>query len=349
MILKRRPDIDRFLAAPGPAFRAALIHGPEAGVARETAARLAAAATARPDDPFDVALIAAADLDDEGSLEAELMAISMMGGRRLVRLRLDGDRPQAEALAAKALEGHLAGAFNPEAFFLIEAGALKPASALRRTAERAEGCAVIACYADEPGDVARLTREALAAEGAHLSAEALELFVSRMPQDRGVIRQEIERLVLFLGPGAARPATAAELDGFLGVEPEASLAQAAIDAFGGRTGEACANLRRAAQEGESGPAAVRAVGAHLARLRRMRGLAEGGAGLAEAAKASGVFWKNEREFIRQARAWGEKDLDRVQAATLGADKACKTAGAPDDLLAQRLALTIASHARRLGL
>jgi len=349
MILKRPADIERFLTAPGPAVRAALIYGPESGIARERAGILAAAVTARPDDPFDVALLNEADFVEDGRLETELMAISMMGGRRLVKLRLGGDPGRSEGAAASALQQHLAGDFNPEAFLLIEAGALKAGSALRKTAERADGCAVLPCYEDEPGDVARLVREGLAIDGVGLTTAALELFVSRLPHDRGVIRQEIERLILFLGPSSGRIADASDLAGFFGVEPEASLAQAAIDAFGGRVGGAHANLRRAMQEGESGPAAVRAVGAHLNRLRRVISLHAAGASLSEAARSSGVFWKSEREFLRQARAWSRAELDRVQTAVLQADKACKHTGAPDDLLAQRLALSVAGQARRFGL
>jgi len=71
--------------------------------------------------------------------------------------------------------------------------------------------------------------------------------------------------------------------------------------------------------------------------------------LAEAAKAAGVFWKNEREFLRQARAWTLEHLLALHPEVLAADLACKTAGAPDQLLAERLALTIAGRARRLGL
>jgi DNA polymerase-3 subunit delta len=74
-----------------------------------------------------------------------------------------------------------------------------------------------------------------------------------------------------------------------------------------------------------------------------------GAGAQEAAKASGVFWKSEREFLRQARAWTLPLLDEVQPEVLGADKACKTSGSPDHLIAERLALTIAGRARRIGL
>jgi DNA polymerase-3 subunit delta len=350
MLLNRRPDVERFLKSPGKEFRAAVIHGRDLGGVRERAQQLAAAATAHPDDPFDVALLTEADLDSEaGRLEGELAALSLMGGRRLVRLRLSGDKPSADKAAADALTAHLAGDLNPEAFFLVEAGALGRESGLRKVGEKAPGCAVIPCYEDEPGDLARMAREALAADKVSLNAEALDLFVSRLPRERGVARREIERLALFLGPGSGRLATAADLQDFLGVEPEASLLDAAADAFGGRLGAAHAGLRRAAQEGDAGPAAVRAMGLHLARLRRTITLHNAGAGLQEAAKASGVFWKQEREFLRQARSWKLSDLDTLQADLLSADLACKQTGSPDRLIAERLALTIAGKARRLGL
>ena len=170
-----------------------------------------------------------------------------------------------------------------------------------------------------------------------------------MPKERGVARQEIERLALYLGPGRGVTATPTDLEPFLGVEPEASLGDAANDAFGGRLAEAQAGLRRAAQEGGSGPAAVRMMSLHLALLRRILTLAKGGAGLQEAAKAARVFWKQEREVLRQARTWTLEELDRIQPEILGADRLCKTAGSPDQLIAERLALAVASRARRLGL
>ncbi|MGH6970269.1 MAG: DNA polymerase III subunit delta, partial [Caulobacteraceae bacterium] len=216
-------------------------------------------------------------------------------------------------------------------------------------AEKSQGAAAIPCYEDEIGDLARLTRESLAKDHVSLSPDALDVFVRRLPHERGVARREIERLALFLGPGSGAAGSAADLEDFLGVEPEASLSDAAQDAFGGRLAAAQAGLRRAAQEGEGGPAAVRAMSQHLARLRRTATLREAGAELAEAAKAAGVFWKNEREFLRQARAWSLVALSEVQPELLAADRACKQTGAPDRLIAERLALAIAARARRLGL
>ena len=228
--------------------------------------------------------------------------------------------------AAEALKAHAEGAFNPDAFFLIEAGALGRESGLRRAAEQAKTAAAIPCYEDEPGDVARLVREALAKEQVGLTAEALQLFVERLPRERGVARQEIERLALYLGPGSGKVASPQDLEAHLGVEPEASLADAAALAFGGRLGPAQAALRRARAEGEGGPAAVRALGMHLHRLRQVLILHRSGAALPEAAKAAGVFWKNEREFLRQARAWTLEALDTVQPEVLEADRGCKRTG-----------------------
>ena len=350
MILAKRPDVERFLKAPPAEVRAAVIWGRDRGGVRERADALAGKLVPRPDDPFDVALLTEADLDgDAARLGDELSAISMMGGRRLVRLKLTGDKASADRAAAEALKTHAEGGFNAEAFFLIEAGALDRGSNLRKAAEAAKAAVSIPVYEDETGDVARMVREALAADQISLAADALELFVARLPRERGVARQEIERLALYIGPGHGRTATAADLTGFLGVEPEASLSDAALDAFGGRAAQAHAALRRARAEGETGPAVVRALGMHLNRLRRAAILSGAGASPAEAAKASGVFWKQEREFLRQLRAWRTSELDQVQPDVLDADRACKTAGSPDALIAERLALSIAARARRLGL
>jgi DNA polymerase-3 subunit delta len=349
VILSKRAEVDRFLSAPAPETRAAVIYGRDRAIVRERADVIAGKIAVRPDDPFDVAVVTEGDIDGNAArLFDELAALSLMGGRRLVRLRLD-DKPAADRAAAEALKAHLDGQLNPDAFFLVEAGALGRESTLRKEAEKASGAAVIPCYEDEAGDVARMIREGLAKDKVGLTNEALELLRARLPHERGVARQEIERLALYLGPGSGVTATPADLEGFLGVEPEASLSDAAIDAFGGRIAQAQAGLRRAAQEGEGGPAAVRAMSLHLGRLRRTLTLVKSGAGAQEAAKASGVFWKNEREFLRQARAWTLPLIDDVQAELLAADRACKSSGAPDQLIAERMALTIAGRARRLGL
>jgi DNA polymerase-3 subunit delta len=357
MLLNRRPEIDRFLSAPGRTVRAAIIHGRDHGVVRERAETLAKAATDRPDDPFDVARLTQGDIaQDDSRLEGELVAVSMMGGRRLIRLQLSEDvggaeRTRVERITAEALGRHLAGELNPEALLLIESPALRGDSPLLKIGKDAPACAVIPCYEDEPGELKLMVRTALAAEGLSLTADALDLFVSRLPRDRGVARQEIERLTLYLGPGAPGQPGPDQLAAFLGVEPEASLGEAALHAFGGRLGAAHAELRRAAQEGEGGIAAVRALSLHLGKLRRVATAKAAGAAPQAAVRTAGVFWKSEREVLRQAGAWTLAELAGPQGDILEVEMACKRRGsrAPDQLLAERLAFGIAGRARKLGL
>jgi DNA polymerase-3 subunit delta len=350
MILAKRPEIDRFLARPDAGVRAVVIHGKDRSGVAERATVLCKAITPDLNDPFNVTVLTDSDIDgDERRLEEALTALSMIGGRRLVRVRLGGEKSAVDKALAAALKVHAEGGYNPDAMLVVEAGALDRNSAMRKAAEASKAAVAIACYEDETGDVARMTREALGAEKVGLTTDALERFVSRLPRERGLMRQEIERLVLYIGPGSGRQIDVAELEAHLGVEPDASLQDAALQAFGGRPAPAQAGLRRALAEGESAVMAVRLASMHLGKLRRINVLQEAGAGSKEAAKSAGVFWKQEAEILRQARAWRLEDIDRVQDSVNAADIATKTTGMPEHLIAERLLLEISARAKRLGL
>lgn len=350
MILSKRPEIERFLKSPDPAVRAVVLHGRDRSGVAERADVLCRTITPDLNDPFNVSLMGDGDAEaGDGRLEDALSALSMIGGRRLVRVRLTADRAVADKALAVALKAHLEGRFNPDAMLVVEAGALGRDSALRKAAEAAPTAVAVACYEDEAGDVARMTREALAADKVGLTAEALDHFVGRLPRERGLMRQEIERLALFIGPGSGRSIDVAELEAHLGVEADASLQEAAQQAFGGKAGPAQAGLRRAFAEGEGAVPALRAVGRQLQTLIRIQSLVAAGAGAKEAAKSAGVFWKQEAEVLRQLRAWSPEALDAVMDSLNAAELACRSTGSPDLLIAERLLLEIAARARRLGL
>ncbi len=350
MILAKRPEIDRFLAKPEPGIRAVVIHGKDRSGVAERAQVLCKAITPDLNDPFNVTVLTDSDIDgDEARLEEALTALSMIGGRRLIRVRLGGDKASVDKMLAGVLKTHGDGGYNPDAMLVVEAGALGRDSALRKAAEAGKGSVGIVCYEDETGDVARMTREALAADKVGLTSDALERFVGRLPRERGLMRQEIERLALYIGPGSGRSIDVEELDAHLGVEPDASLQDAALQAFGGRPAPSQAGLRRALAEGESAVMAVRQASIHLGKLRRINVLQGAGAGAKEAAKAAGVFWKQEAEMLRQARSWRLEELDLVQDSVNVADVATKTTGLPEALIAERLLLEIAARAKRLGL
>ncbi|HEX7798702.1 MAG TPA: DNA polymerase III subunit delta, partial [Asticcacaulis sp.] len=314
MKLAKRAEIDAFFAKPPSAVLGALIYGKDRSQVIERATGLAKQIVPDINDPFNVSVLTDSDIDaDPARLEGELQALSMMGGRRLVRLKFFSEKASLDKAVAAALKAHAAGEFNRDAFIVIEAGALGGDSALRRLADADKALVSVACYEDETGDVVRMARETLSANGVALTTAAMDIFAQRLPKERGIARQEIERLILFIGPGSHKTLNETELLDFLGVEPEASLFKAAQDAFGGRMKPAQAGLRRAFAEGEGGADALRALSLHYNKLKLLKSLLEKGMGTKEAARAAGVFWKDENDLLRQAQAWRFDALDALAA------------------------------------
>ena len=176
---------------PPKSLRAALLFGPDAGLVQERAERLMKSVVPDLSDAFNVADLSEALLDDDPArLADEAAAISMMGGRRVVRVRGAGNG------LAPLFETFLD---DPpgDALVVVEAGDLSKGAALRKLFEDDEAAAAIPCYADTARSLEELVRDALRAEGLSIAPDALADAVSRLGSDRGVSRRELEKLALY--------------------------------------------------------------------------------------------------------------------------------------------------------
>src|SRR5579862_793526 len=141
MIVKSS-DADRYAAKPPKDLVAALVFGPDTGLVRERAETLMKSVVDDLSDAFRVS-----DLDDSAlsadpaRLADEAAAISMMGGRRVVRVRGAGNNLTA------LMEGFLE---DPpgDALVVLEGGDLSKGTGLRKLFEEDDKAAAIACYAD---------------------------------------------------------------------------------------------------------------------------------------------------------------------------------------------------------
>ena len=96
---------DAFAAAPPEDIRGLLIYGPDLGLVRERAETATKAIAGDLSDPFNVVEFTPSTLRDEPSrLTDEACALSMMGGRRVVRLR-DADAVAGAATDALTANG----------------------------------------------------------------------------------------------------------------------------------------------------------------------------------------------------------------------------------------------------
>jgi hypothetical protein len=179
---------DSFAAAPPGDIRAILIYGPDLGLVRERAEAAAIAVAGSLSDPFNTVEFTPAALKDEPSrLTDEACALSMMGGRRVVRLRDATDGVTGAATDALASNG--------EALVIIEAGDLNPRSKLRALFEKADGAAAIACYMDEGPGLDDLVRKTLGDAGMTAGRDVVSWIAGNLGSDRMVSRMELEKLV----------------------------------------------------------------------------------------------------------------------------------------------------------
>lgn len=335
-------QIERFLARPdgrvpeGP-VRAVLVYGPDQGLVRERADAIMRWAVSDLGDPFRVAELAGAALRSAPArLLDELLARSLTGGRRAVRVR-DATDALAEVMRAALDDAAAAGA----TLLVVEAGELGPRSSLRSLFEKAEAAAALPCYTDDPAAIARLVRQGLSAQGATIDADALAWVVDRLGVDRIATRGEIEKLALFASDGGT--ITFADAVTLCGDAAAATLEDIAFMAASGDAAGVEKLLARAINEGASAIAVLRSVARHFERLHAVGGGIAAGqsAEAAIGALRPPPFFKVRDVFRAQLRRWPPRRAARALARLIDAEVACKSGGVPADALCGHVLLAIA--------
>ena len=193
MIIKGK-GIDQLTSGGAQKYRAVLFFGPDEGRVRECATLSARSIVEDLTDPFRVASLDGADLkSDPALLSAEAAAISMTGGRRVVRLRNLGD---SSAASFEEFLQHPVG----DSLLVCEAGELSKTSKLRKLFESSPICAIAACYEDNPEDLEALIIRHLKQNGLDITSDAKAHLLLCLGEDRLATRQELDKLVLYMMP-----------------------------------------------------------------------------------------------------------------------------------------------------
>lgn len=186
-----KKDVDRFIDAPPPQVFLFLLHGPDSGLVRERALRLAANRVDDRRDPFQfIEMSGDAVAADPLILLDEANSVPMFGGRRAILVEL------AKSIAP-ALEKLLA-APPQDCSVIVTAGALKWDAALRKLVEGAKFGAAIECQADSEQDIKALIGTTLREAGLQASPEALGLLQAALGEDRLMSRAELAKLVTYM-------------------------------------------------------------------------------------------------------------------------------------------------------
>jgi DNA polymerase-3 subunit delta len=321
-----------FLRKPG-SCRVVLLFGEDEGLIRERARELTHGVTGSLNDPFRVA-----ELDREGwaQIAEEMSALSLIGGRRVVRVREVTDAVTDPVRAALRGAG--------EALLVLEAPGLGKGK-LRTLIEAAPDAAAIACYREEGRALQDLIRTVLAESGASADADALTWLAESVGGDRAVVRGEVEKLALLAGAGGRIDLEIARASAgdAAGTSADAGL----VSATRGDAAAADKEVEAALGEGLATIALLRMALNHLQRLHQARLHMQDGISAADAIRSlrPPVFYKAVGGMTASLALWSVENLARAIDELRLVEIACKQTGSRQELLVRRFLAGIARQAQ----
>ena len=352
MVKARASDVRANLAKLEPRFIAVLVYGRDEGMVRERAQILARQIVEDVNDPFSAIRLDADEVKRDPALVAdELAAMSMMGGRRLVRLERAADAVATSVETALDLVSteSMAGA-EVGNFLLVTAGELAAGSKLRKLFERSRIALAMPCYGDEAGDVEALVRAALATGNVTIEPAAMSFLTGNLGGDRLATRNELDKLMLYMKGREPARVTLEDAVACIGDSAGMALGDIAAAVTGGDVRQLDLLFERAETRAESPVAILRAVSRRMVQCNLVCGLMEEGLGCGEAVNRlkPKLFFKDSDLFRTQAPAWRRKNAARALDILGEAEGQCKSTGLPDRAIAMRACMRIAASIQPRG-
>lgn len=340
MVALKAASLNRLLKTLNPACRTVLVYGPDAGLVSERAAVLARHFAGR--NPTDAEIVRLGDRDlaeDAGRLEVELRTLPMFATAKVVRLDAG---PRLDVPSLKALLGE-----PLAASLIIEAGALRPDSGLRKLFESHAVATAIPCYSDEH-TIPDLIDEELERAGLKIDPESRAYLAARLGADQALSRSEIAKLALY-ATGKGRIGED-DIDAIVGDSAEIAVESFVYEVSGGDRRGALRELHRLAAGGTDPQSALSALGRHFAQLYRVAAAQAAGASTEQAMRQlrPRPHFKRERDFLAHSKRLGPRRLLEAMPLIQDAIKHARLNTELEQALAERLvlALTLTAHGER---
>jgi len=340
-------DIAAQIKTLNPAYRAVLIYGRDEGLVRERADTIARQVVDDLRDPFLVAHVSPDQLKSAPYLLAdEAAAISMMGGRRVIRV--DG----AGETVTEAAKSFLANAIG-DGLVIITAGNIRATSALVKLFNVAKNAAAMACYEDDQSNLQSLIFEVLGQYSLRAEPAAVAYLQVNLGSDRMVSRGELEKLALYMGAGkgpdrdSGGTVSLAAARACVGDSGTLTLDMIAAATTGGDLTILDETIFKAFNRGENAIPILRNLARRLQKLHLIRGRMDQGipADKAVMAVVYSPYSPERKSLMAQLGKWSTAKLGNALDIVMAAEADCKITGLPAEAICARACLRIANAAR----
>ncbi|MBF0097815.1 MAG: DNA polymerase III subunit delta [Magnetococcales bacterium] len=298
---------------------AVLLFGQDQGLIHAALASLRQATFQEEQADFNLENFFGGDLNIERLLNS-CQSYPFMAARRLVILK---DADQMNSGQVQALLHYLKRP-SPSTLLLVLAGNLELQHALRKAFDQHESAWSIPFYALEGRELRQWLVSQLQQEGFQVEGDALQFLCDHLAGDTRNSRQELEKLILFMGE--QRHIRLEDVLAMVGETTTQSSFGLAAAMTAGQSGAALAILDKLLESGEE-PIAL--LGVISQRLRRLAlcadGLQQGKDPKALAAQLQ-IFWKEQALFFEQSRSIAPRKLADSLLDCLEADRQLKGGG-----------------------
>jgi DNA polymerase-3 subunit delta len=324
-----------FLRSPTAECRAVLVYGPDAGLVAERINILAQTFARRAKGETEIVWLSERDLtEDPARLEVELNTRPMFAAQSVVRLTV---WPKFDVASLKPL---LATDFIN--WLLVEAGNLRPDSALRKLFEAHKTAVALPSYSDN-NILSQLIDKELADARLEIDRETRDYLMTRLGADQALSRAEVVKLALYAqGTGRVEHE---DIEAIVGDAAETALENFVYAASGGDAKAALAELQRLAAAGTDRSSALSALGRHFIQLHRVAAAVSGGGSLEQSVKSlkPRPHFKREPVFLAHCKRWGAARLARTLPLIQEAVRRARRSPELEGAFAERLVLTITSR------
>lgn len=343
MVAIRHWEAENFLAKPPGHIAFYLFYGTDAGLVSERARLMVKASIDRLDDAFQLVRMEGDEISsDAGRLADEVNTIGLFGGRRAIWIKA-GARNLVPAFDA------VMDTVPRDAIVVVEAGALKKDSALRKIFERQKHAAAIECAHDTPEQLRQIIEQEAKASGLTIDRETADLLSHSLGADRLTTRAELDKLLLYKHGGER--ILEADISAIVADASALNLDAAMNAAFSGRLDLVDEAVHQALTSGTDpgmlvGMASRHAVMLHRAKLDARRGMSPEAA-LEKASRRAFNFTRKD-VLARQFSVWSPESLARAIEILGRALQDCRQNARLSDIFATRAFWSVASAARRGG-
>ena len=307
-----------------------LLYGPDRGQVLENFNIALETLVSETDDGFSVFEFSSNDLKiDSSKLIDEATAISFLGTRKVIKIKDASDD------IADMIDNLLKNYEKLEAFLLLSADELSPASKLRNLFETSKRLAILPNYIDDDENLSQIIRQTLQKAGIKRIPDDVLLFLrSHLGENRATTRMELEKISLYLY--GKNEITLSDVEKCVMDSSSLGLQDLPFAVAEGNYRKLSLILPRLLSEGNNPVQLLKNVLNHFKNLYYMAGEVESGKNIIDVIKNANpkIFYKLESNYERQLKFWTTEKIIKIISEMNDADIRCRSANAPHIILSQ---------------